>query len=51
MGLLKITKEKKLRKKKLNEQALYNHFIRKGNSKFIAKTKAKILLKKISIII
>lgn len=45
MGIKKL-KEKKLRKKELNEKALYNHFIRKGNSKFIAKTKAKILLKK-----
>jgi hypothetical protein len=43
---VKSKKEKKLRKKKLNEQALYHHFIREGNSKFIAKRKAKILLEK-----
>jgi hypothetical protein len=41
-----IKKSKKLRKKELNEQALYHHFIRGGDSKFIAKRKAKILLKK-----
>ena len=40
-------KEKKLRKKKLNEQALYHHFIREGYSKFIAKRKAKITIKKL----
>jgi hypothetical protein len=45
MGIKK-PKEKNLRKKKLNEQAMYNHFIREGDSRFIAKTKAKILLKK-----
>lgn len=41
-------KEKKLRKKKLNEQALYHHFIREGDSKFIAKRKAKMAIKKTS---
>jgi hypothetical protein len=41
-------KQKKLRKKKLNEQALYHHFIREGDPKFIAKKKAKMAIKKIS---
>ena len=39
-------KGKKLRIKKLNEQALYNHFIIEGDSKFIAKRKAKMISKK-----
>ena len=39
-------KGKKLRIKKLNEQALYNHFIIEEDSKFIAKRKAKMISKK-----
>jgi hypothetical protein len=39
-------KEKKLEKEKLNEQALFVHFKRKGDSKFVAKKKAKRLSKK-----
>jgi hypothetical protein len=45
---VKSKKEKKLRKKKLNEQALYNHFIGEGYSIFIAKNKAKMITKKIT---
>jgi hypothetical protein len=41
-------KEKKFHLKKLNEQVLYNHFIRDGDSKFIAEKKAKMTIKKIS---
>jgi hypothetical protein len=43
---VKLKKRKKSIKKELNEQALYNHFIREGYSNFIAKRKAKKILKK-----
>jgi hypothetical protein len=39
-------KRKKIQKKRLNEQALYNHFIREGYSKFIAEKKVKMLVEK-----
>jgi hypothetical protein len=45
---VRLKKGKKLLKKKLNEQALYHHFIIEGDSKFIAKRKAKMAIKKTS---
>jgi hypothetical protein len=45
---VQLLNEKNIRKNKLNEIALYNHYIRDGDSKFVANRKAKIAIKRLS---